>query len=169
MEPAVRKSPADILYDEVWELARTIVEARKQIGALRPTKLKDRNVSAALMEMDEIVKATEEASNTIMGAAEQMSDTDPSDASYAEMVQQNCTRIFEACAFQDLTGQRISKVMKTLEMVDDHLSALQELLGPEFEEPEDDSDEPQGDAALLNGPALGDEAISQDDIDALFD
>lgn len=169
MGAAVKKGPADILYNEVWELARTIVDARKQIGALRPSKLKTKNVSAALLEMDEIVKATEEASNTIMDSAEIMSSADASDAGYSALVQDNCSKIFEACVFQDLTGQRISKVMTTLELVDTHLQDLQNLLGPEFEEPDDEADEPQGDAALLNGPALTDEGISQDDIDALFD
>lgn len=169
MEAATKKSPADILYNEVWELSRTIVDARKQIGALRPSTLKSKNVSAALLEMDEIVKATEEASNTIMDSAEKMSGADASDAGYVSLVQENCSNIFEACVFQDLTGQRISKVMKTLELVDEHLQALQDLLGPEFEEPEDEADKIEGDAALLNGPALEGEAISQDDIDALFD
>lgn len=169
MEAATRKSPADVLYNEVWELSRTIVEARKQIGALRPSSLKTKNVSAALLEMDEIVKATEAASNTIMDSAEKMSAADAADAGYAELVQENCSNIFEACVFQDLTGQRISKVMKTLELVDAHLQALQDLLGPEYAEPDDEAGEPEGDAALLNGPALEGQAISQDDIDALFD
>tara|TARA_R110002110_G_scaffold414147_2_gene643341 strand:- start:61777 stop:62286 length:510 start_codon:yes stop_codon:yes gene_type:complete len=169
MGAAVKKEPANILYDEVWELARTIVDARKQIGALRPSKLKTKNVSAALLEMDEIVKATEEASNTIMDSAEVMSSADTADAGYSALVQENCSKIFEACVFQDLTGQRVSKVMTTLALVDTHLQDLQNLLGPEFEEPEDEGDEREGDDALLNGPARTDEGISQDDIDALFD
>jgi len=169
MDAATKRNPADILYNEVWELSRTIVEARKQIGALRPSSLKTKNVSAALLEMDEIVKATEEASNTIMDSAERMSAANATDAGYANLIQENCSSIFEACVFQDLTGQRISKVMKTLELVDNHLQALQDLLGPEYEEQEDEAEEVTGDAALLNGPALEGEAISQDDIDALFD
>lgn len=169
MEAATKRNPADILYDEVWELARTIVEARKQIGALRPSTLKTQNVSAALLEMDEIVKATEDASNTIMDSAEKMSAADATDAGYPALVQEHCSNIFEACVFQDLTGQRISKVMKTLELVDAHLQSLQDLLGPEFEEPEDETNKVEGDEALLNGPALEGEGISQDDIDALFD
>lgn len=170
MDAAVRKSPADTLSDELLELARSIAEARKQIGALRPLKLKSQSLSKAYMEMEEIVKATETASNSIMDSAEEMSAADSSDPEYANLVQSNCSKIFEACAFQDLTGQRIGSVIKTLGQVDTHLESLLELLGPNFqEEGDEEPEEPEGDEALLNGPALEGEGISQDDIDKLFD
>lgn len=169
MGSVATKTAADTLYDEVLELARSIVEARKQIGSLRPSKLKTKSVSKALMEMDEIVKATENASNTIMDSAEQMRSADVTDSGFPDIVQANCSKIFEACAFQDLTGQRIGNVIKTLGLVDSHLEALLELLGPDFEEDEDEEDDREGDDKLLNGPALEGEGISQDDIDKLFD
>lgn len=158
----------DSLYQEVWDLARHIVQARKQIADLRPSKLKSQNIPRAVREMDEIVRSTEEASNAIMEAAETIAAGDPLDPGYAAMIQQNCSRIFEACAFQDLTGQRISKVMVTLQLVDQHLAKLQELLGPEFDESDDDVEE-EIDGEKATGPSLSGEAISQDDIDKLFD
>lgn len=169
MGAAVRKPPADTLYDEVLELARSIVEARKQIGSLRPSKLKTQSISKALLEMEEIVKTTEEASNTIMDSAEKMRAAEASDPGYPDIVQSNCSKIFEACAFQDLTGQRIGSVIQTLGLVDSHLEDLLKLLGPDFEEIEDETDDREGDDMLLNGPALEGEGISQDDIDKLFD
>lgn len=170
MDAVVRKSPADTLSDELLELARSIAEARKQIGALRPLKLKSQSLSKAYLEMEEIVKATESASNSIMDSAEAMSTADSSDPEFGSLVQANCSKIFEACAFQDLTGQRIGSVIKTLGQVDSHLESLLELLGPNFqEEVDDETDAADGDAALLNGPALEGEGISQDDIDKLFD
>ena len=84
-------------------------------------------------------------------------------------MQTNCSKIFEACAFQDLTGQRIGSVIQTLDLVDSHLESLLELLGPDFEEVDDEEDDREGDDMLLNGPALEGEGISQDDIDKLFD
>ncbi len=169
METSATKTAAEALYNEVLELARSIVEARKQIGSLRPSKLKTKSISKALLEMEEIVKATEEASNTIMDSAEQMSSADTTDPGYPDIMQTNCSKIFEACAFQDLTGQRIGSVIQTLDLVDSHLESLLELLGPDFEEVDDEEDDREGDDMLLNGPALEGEGISQDDIDKLFD
>lgn len=173
MLPNNLRNKVDNLYQECWDLARHIVQARKQISALRPKKLQNDKIPTAFKEMDEIVKSTEEASNTIMESAEEIVAAmgDDLDPALRETIQQNCNRIFESCAFQDLTGQRISKVMTTLQMIDEHLEKLQELLGPDFEDAEADDDEPEAgsDADLLNGPALTGEGISQDDIDKLFD
>ena len=85
METSATKTAAEALYNEVLELARSIVEARKQIGSLRPSKLKTKSISKALLEMEEIVKATEEASNTIMDSAEQMSSADTTDPGYPDI------------------------------------------------------------------------------------
>ena len=81
--------------------------------------------------------------------------------------------IFEACNFQDLTGQRISKVMNTMKFIEHHINVMMDIWGgvdaikahaPAI------LDTREGDAKLLNGPKLdGDEGhASQNDIDALF-
>lgn len=162
---------ASALYEEVWALSRSIVEARNHIRALRPSRLKTRDLNPALQEMEEVVKTTEDASNTIMDAAEKINSADPSSEGYSDMLRETCSQIFEACAFQDLTSQRITKVIKTLKLVDEHLDELQLLLGPEFDDydDQDDADDRTGDDALLNGPAMEGEGISQEDIDKLFD
>lgn len=92
---------------------------------------------------------------------------DDTDADYREIIQKSVQRIFESCAFQDLTGQRISKVMATLQLIDNHLEGLQELLGTEFEDPE--AIAPSDEEDLLAGPALEGEGNNQDDIDKLFE
>ena len=37
--------------------------------------------------------------------------------------------IFEACSFQDITGQRINKVIKLLDSIDERVGKLNELFG----------------------------------------
>jgi chemotaxis protein CheZ len=81
--------------------------------------------------------------------------------------------IFEACNFQDLTGQRISKVMTTMKFIEHHINVMMDIWGgvdaiKQHAPPVIDTR--VGDARLLNGPKGPDEEghASQDDIDALF-
>src|SRR5262249_27593828 len=88
-------------------------------------------------------------------------------------IQDQVIKIFEACNFQDLTGQRITKVVATLQFIETHIIRMMEIWGgiDAFKDfaPEARS-ERDADGRLLNGPKLADEAghASQDDIDALF-
>ena len=70
-------------------------------------------------------------------------------------------------AFQDITGQRITKVVRSLQSMEDKLGSLIAAFGPL--EGAMAAAAPQGDAALLNGPQLGRNSSSQTDIDALFE
>ena len=45
------------------------------------------------------------------------------------VAQSAVTQIFEACNFQDVTGQRISKVVKTLQLIDNRVSQLLHTFG----------------------------------------
>ena len=95
------------------------------------------------------------------------------DAELANDIQEKVLHIFEACNFQDLTGQRITKVINTLRFIEDRIIKMMDIWGgvdaikqhaPAI------IDTRVGDARLLNGPkALDDEGhASQDDIDAMF-
>jgi len=88
-------------------------------------------------------------------------------------VQERVIKIFEACNFQDLTGQRITKVVSTLKFIETHILRMMEIWGglEAFREIEAEKmSKPDGDAGLLNGPKIEGEVghASQDDIDALF-
>jgi chemotaxis protein CheZ len=164
------RGKVDSLYQEVWGLARDIVKARTLIADLQPGILQRESLPRAVEEMHEIVRTTEDASNAIMESAETIVEAIPDniEAEYRDLIQSSCQRIFESCAFQDLTGQRIKKVMTTLQSIDEHMEALQELLGTEFEVPEDGAPSKEDDG-LLAGPALEGEGNDQDDIDKLFE
>ncbi len=107
-----------------------------------------------------------------MESAEQIMEADPSDLeAYTTTVNDSVMQIFEACSFQDITGQRISKVVSTLQHVEDRVSKLINILGvadkPQ-ENPNVNKEEIDEDAALLNGPALEGEGIDQSEIDDLL-
>ena len=134
-------------------------------------------------ELGAVVGGTEEATQQILEAAEAIDNaatalgkvTSPDQQKIlSEEIQERVVSIFEACNFQDLTGQRISKVMATMKFIEHHIVEMMEIWGgvdaikahaPAI------IDSREGDARLLNGPKLdGDDGhASQNDIDALFD
>ncbi len=154
-----------MLYRECQALRDHIVQARSEIADIRPKDIAERRIPRAGQELAAIVQATEEATGAIMGAAEEMMNAD-ADA-LKSVVDDACMRIFEACAFQDITGQRIAKVVGTLDFIEKRLSALcATSLGNDQDDAVRDEDE-DGDP-LLNGPALEGEGIDQNAVDDLL-
>ncbi len=148
-----------------------IADAREEISQLRPNELKGKRIPAAGRELEAIVQSTEEATGTIMDAAEEIMSTDMSTPEGARSVNDACMRIFEACSFQDITGQRISKVVSTFTFIEDRLNKLDRAWGPNIDDQDHDpADEPpvDDDSLLLNGPALRGEGNDQDAIDNLI-
>jgi chemotaxis protein CheZ len=148
-------------------LSDHIRQTRSELGALRPKG--DRALFATTAdELEEIVAETARAANEIMGAAETIEALMPKvDEPIAQALLAAVTRIYEASAFQDITGQRITKVIRAVQDIETKLDTLaracgtvgEGLAGPER----------TGDEALLNGPQLSKGANTQDDIDALFE
>jgi chemotaxis protein CheZ len=95
------------------------------------------------------------------------------EAGIAQDIQDRVIQIFEACNFQDLTGQRITKVMATLKFIEDHVIRMMEIWGgiEAFKDFEDAAHATHDkEIRLVNGPRLEEDQghASQDDIDALF-
>ncbi|HZD24926.1 MAG TPA: protein phosphatase CheZ [Alphaproteobacteria bacterium] len=166
------------IYGELRSLAEHIQKARTEIAELRPADISEEKIPRAGKELEAIVQATEQATGTIMDAAEEIMATDAGDAeAYQQAVTDACMRIFEACSFQDITGQRITKVVNTLTFIEDRLNRIQAAWGPALAEAgiepapaavangEDDEDD---EARLLNGPALEGEGIDQSEVDSLL-
>jgi chemotaxis protein CheZ len=154
----------DILLNEVRALSKVIAKARGEIAEIRPNDLKLEKLPRAGKELEAIVKQTEAATGTIMDAAEAIMSANP-----AQELIEHCTRIIEACAFQDLTGQRITKVVSTLTTVENRLQALETAWGGVSDSHAAEARDREDDAQYLNGPALEGEGHDQAAIDALFD
>ncbi|MBI3517515.1 MAG: protein phosphatase CheZ [Proteobacteria bacterium] len=173
---------ADIkLYAELEALARFIQTARSEIAAVRPQDIGATDIPLATDELDAVVGATEEATGTILDAAEALSNIAgalPPEA--GEQVNAAVTRIYEACNFQDITGQRITKVVRTLKHIEDRVSAMLSAFGeadrpagaaapaPPTAPPEAAKPAAATDSDLLNGPQLPDDAKKQAEIDAIL-
>jgi chemotaxis protein CheZ len=164
------------LYAEVESLAQYIVTAKSEIAALRPDEIMSTHLPSATDELDAIVGSTEEATNGILQAMESLESlTAEMPPEIAEKVTEAVTQVYESCNFQDITGQRITKIVRALKHIEAKVDALVSAFGDEISkykvaQPEAASPEPDSmsDAALLNGPQLPDNASKQNDIDALL-
>jgi chemotaxis protein CheZ len=158
--------------EELTMIAREISRMKDEITALRANDMKTSKIPDAGRELDAIVEATETATNSIMEAAEEIMSADTSDTdAYQELVSNKMIEIFEACTFQDITGQRISKVVSTLNYIDERVSAFVDKLripaGMEGEGEETEA-ERRARELILHGPQHTGEGVSQNDIDALL-
>ena len=161
------------LYQQLKRLAAFIEQTKAEIAALRPDEVKSSFLPKATDELDAIVAATADASTRIMDAGDvlmEMAGELPADKS--EKMMNAVTSIFEACSFQDITGQRITKVVKTLKVIEDRIdqmltseTSLPSLVAPE---PLPASFGELSDEDLLNGPQLPGAGRSQAEIDALL-
>ncbi|MBX3515554.1 MAG: protein phosphatase CheZ [Rhodospirillales bacterium] len=178
-------APADgnesaAMRDEVAALRRTIQRTKDELAALRAKRALPVAVSVTTNELDAVVEATETATNCILASAEEIDGAvrtlrafcaRDEEVSVLEEIAERVVRIFEACNFQDITGQRITKVVNTVKSVEASIDRMIDYLGgpaafAEFAAPAED---PEDDTHLLNGPPLDiDSKISQDDIDKLF-
>lgn len=163
------------LYQEVESLATYIHHAKAEIAALHPQEIQDHYIASATDELDAIVGATEAATNDILDAAEQLESLTPVlSEEQGQRLTEITTKVYEACNFQDITGQRITKVVKALQHIEERVEALVSAFGPEFREqittetPAPVEEDITSEEDLLNGPQLPQEAADQAAIDALF-
>ena len=133
-------------------------------------------------ELGAVVGGTEEATQQILEAAEAIDqaasamckvNSPDQQKILSQEISERVVSIFEACNFQDLTGQRISKVMSTMKFIENHITVMMDIWGGV-------------DAIRAHAPAIVESAkatpscstaeagwrrghASQNDIDALFD
>jgi chemotaxis protein CheZ len=115
---------------ELREIADYINAMRCEIGTLQANDIKNSRIPAAGQQLDAIVQATEEATHTIMGCAEAVMAGNAADpVAYKALVDANMMLVFEACSFQDITGQRIAKVVETLQHIENRVSRFAAAVG----------------------------------------
>jgi chemotaxis protein CheZ len=118
-------------------------------------------------EIEAVIRLNAEAANRIMDAAEHISDSIETEGVPDEVrftVLNHVTAIFEACGFQDLTGQRIQRALKTLRSIEES------MLGRQVAEatPHNKIDQAYADGVLSGSHPDSKKEVSQSDIDSLF-
>lgn len=169
--------------EEMNLIYQAIARTKQEIATLHQTSCEGAGMHRMTDELGAIVEGTEQATEDILTAVEEI-DSKATELAAALKKQQNqdhacdiqdqVVKIFEACNFQDLTGQRITKVVRAFGFIESRVDRMMEIWGGidsfrDIEVIENPSRD--GDAALLNGPSLNsdEDVASQDDIDALFD
>lgn len=161
------------VYKELQEIAGYIESMKGEIGGLQANELKESRIPAAGQELSAIVKATENATNTIMECAETLMAADASDpVAYKALVDAKMMVIFEACSFQDITGQRVAKVVDTLQHIESRVSRFATAVRTEDQEGFlDESEQARAERRerlMLHGPQLDGKGIDQSDVDSMF-
>lgn len=169
------KTELDIIHD-------AINKTKHEIATLHVTGFEGPEMARVTHELDAIVDDTAQATDKILSAAEfidQAANTLSAllrtghETALARDIQERVIQVFEACNFQDLTGQRISKVVATLKFIELHIVRMMDIWGG-IESFKDLTPEAMaervGDRRLVNGPKLAEDVghASQDEIDALF-
>ncbi len=165
------------VYDQLAALAKYINDAKKEIANIRADAIGGEHIPSATDQLDEVVGATEDATNKIMDCCDVITaiagkQQQPAQQELTDQV----TKIYEACNFQDITGQRITKVVRTLKHIDAQVAMLLKALDDAGFQIEKSgvltglnvSKATDAEKHLLNGPQAADAAIKQDDIDKLF-
>jgi chemotaxis protein CheZ len=158
---------------ELAAVADYISHIKGEIGALRANELFRDRIPTANDELGSVVKATASATHSIMKAAEEILALGelPSD-DYRSTVETKVLEIFEACAFQDITGQRISKVLEVLGQLEIRLgrfaTAVNARDSAEAVDPEEALRQARREALILHGPQPEGGGIDQGDIDKMF-
>ena len=171
------------LKDETDTIHRAITRTKQEIAALHVNGLNRPDTGRAFRELDAVAGGQERAIQQVLAAAEDIDEAANTlsaalkreqDQALAQDIRDQVIRIFEACNFQDLAGQRITTVLATLKFVEDRIARMMEVWGgieafKDFNAAALAEREPE--PVLLNGPKLeGDTGhASQADIDALFE
>ena len=140
---------------------------RREVAALATNEAVKSHVSVATDELDAVVVHTAEATCKILDVCETL---DAAHLPGSEHVVAAATaRIYEACSFQDVTGQRVAKVVQTLKAIEGKIAQILQVFGqaPSSNITSVCLDPPAN--PLLNGPQHPNRAMDQGAVDALLD
>ena len=125
------KVELDLIHDAI---SRT----KREIAVLHGKSFNGEEMAKVTGELGAVVGGTEEATQQILEAAEAIDQAATAMAKVnspdqqkllSEEIQERVVSIFEACNFQDLTGQRISKVMTTMKFIENHITVMMDIWG----------------------------------------
>ena len=167
----------DVLRRELETMSASIAQTRREIAAIKPESAGNNRIVQATEELDFVVRSTERATAEILTAAEGIQAIAGNlkakgvDTAVCDELETHATNLMIACSFQDLTGQRMTKVVNVLRYLEQRVNTMIEIWGSTPEEasklkPHLVDTRPDG--HLLNGPAREGEGVAQHDVDRLL-
>ncbi|MBL6928510.1 MAG: protein phosphatase CheZ [Rhodospirillales bacterium] len=171
---------------EVINLNDHISATKEEITALKAADETNSSITSATDELTEVVKTTEAAANAILENAElidgvvaglrkKIPEGDPDDIEAdVDKLEFISMELLTACSFQDITGQRINKVVNALNYIEERLSKMISIWNIKqgtadthamtFAEGDEREDKD-----MIHGPQGDVGGMDQDDIDSMFD
>ncbi len=185
-----RLGPHDIAQfrDDLRSVSGSIHETRRELAAMQVAVPHDIGIQGLHEELGAVVEDTSRATNTILDAAEAIRGSTeilrqggiaPQDHLRLDHIESEVSRIFETCNFQDLAGQRINRVVDTLNFIEKRLDRILEIWGgfgtieslvADQAKAIESERESEGSFGLASGPQIAGRPghIDQGGIDALF-
>ena len=181
--PQARAEPVDPADTTVQSLKRELallhdaIARNKRELAVLIGDGRERRMAHAAGKLGAAVEGMEKATEKILKSTEVIDESaralaatlkDDYKRGLAQEIQDHVVKIYEACNFQDLSGQRIGHVIETLTMIENQVESMLERHATQ---PGDaTAAKPAAEPGLLNGPRLdGDSGhTSQGDIDKMF-
>ena len=170
------------LKQETDSIHRAITRTMQELASLHFGAFADAGQGRASRELDAVVDSTERATQQILEAAEGIDEAANTlsatlkreqEQALTSDIRDHVVRIFEACNFQDLSGQRIAKVLATLTFVEDRVARMLEIWGGRDALKDYEAvalAEHKAETKLVTGPKLNGDSghASQQEIDAMF-
>jgi chemotaxis protein CheZ len=181
---AYRREVAEVyqLKGELDAMKEAITSTKLEIATLHRSDYEGKGMRRVAGELDAVVGATEAAATTILAAVEDIethanmlraAGAESGNNDHVGVILDRVVSMYEACNFQDLTGQRISKIVGVMKFVEERLDRMIDVWGglDAFKELAAPAPAADDERSLLNGPKLAEDPghVDQNDIDALFD
>ena len=168
----------DPIRMSIIEMSKAIAKTREEIASIKPDDEQNNQILNATEELSAIVESTETATNTILEAAEEIQEAawslreaGASDTP-CDKIDEKTTDIYTACSFQDITGQRTTKVVQALVYIENRVNAMIDIWDLQDDtstkSPIEEKTDTRPDSHLLNGPALKGDGLGQNSIDDML-
>ena len=182
---AYRKEIGEVyqLRAELDAMKDAITSTKQEIASIHRSEFEGKGMRRVAGELDAVVGATEQATTSILSAVEEIETSanmlraagiDSGNNDHVGAILDRVVGLYEACNFQDLTGQRINKIVNVLKFVEERLDKMIGVWGglDAFKDlvKHEGGGAGNDEKGLLNGPKLDsdDGHVEQNDIDALF-
>lgn len=168
-------SAADLkrIASEVEAVGDYVTRLRKEIARLRLNQILTKSIPSCRNDLSGARSATEEATHTIMSASEAVLGSTQTDFdAYRVEVEAALLEILQACSFQDLTGQRLTRALEAIAQIEKRLQRFAKNVriadAAEIFDRTAIVQEARRETLLVEGPQDFGKAIHQSDIDKLF-
>lgn len=120
----------ELFTRDLEDMHDAIAETRRDLAAIKPREGLTTRLRAAEYDLDAVAAAAERATSDIVSAVESLQDiceklrAQEADADLCDEIETHARGIFMASAFQDMTGQRIARLVAAVNYLDHRVKAM---------------------------------------------